>query len=549
MNLFELFVKIGVKDEASSKLSGITSALGSGLKAAASVGVAAISVAASGIAALTTAAVKNYAEYEQLVGGAKLLYGDAYDYIETRASEAYKNVQMSQNEYLTQVNGFATGLKTALNGNEQAAAELADRIITAEADIVAATGATQEAVQNAFNGIMKSNYTMLDNLQLGITPTKEGFQTMIDTVNEWNKANGEATNYQINNLADAQSALLDYIEMQGLAGYAAAEATGTISGSVASLKAAWQNLVTGVADDTADFEGLVSDFVESVGTAAGNVLPRVTTALNGAAQLITALLPTVIEAIPQLISEVLPQMATAAVNIVHALMNGISESSGTLITSAMEIIGILITGIVSLLPEIIVAGVQLIVALAQGLAESAPTLIPTIIDAVLLMVDTLIENAPLLLTAGVQLIAGLLQGLVSAIPTVVSWVLSVPKKIADAIIKGAPALFDAGKNLIEKLAAGFDVAWNSFIILVAGAVNQLINYINSIISAVGGLFGITDTISIPTLDTSKAESNVDRAMGILNGTGSTTNITINAVQQTPAQITRTATDIMQTARW
>lgn len=374
-------------------------------------------------------------------------------------------------------------------------------------------------------------------------------ERLISDANKLKAAQGETANLTIDSYADIIEAIHLVQTEMGITGTTALEASTTISGSVASMKAAWQNLVTGVADDTADFEGLVSDFVESVGTAAGNVLPRVTTALNGAAQLITALLPTVIEAIPQLISEVLPQMATAAVNIVHALMNGISESSGTLINSAMEIIGILITGIVSLLPEIIVAGVQLIVALAQGLAESAPTLIPTIIDAVLLMVDTLIENAPLLLTAGVQLIAGLLQGLVSAIPTVVSWVLSVPKKIADAIIKGAPALFDAGKNLIEKLAAGFDVAWNSFIILVAGAVNQLINYINSIISAVGGLFGITDTISIPTLDTSKAESNVDRAMGILNGTGTTTNITINAVQQTPAQITRTATDIMQTARW
>ena len=77
MTLFELFVKIGVKDEASEQLGKITNALGSGLKAAASVGVAAIGVAASGIAALTTAAVKNYAEYEQLVGGVDTLFKES----------------------------------------------------------------------------------------------------------------------------------------------------------------------------------------------------------------------------------------------------------------------------------------------------------------------------------------------------------------------------------------------------------------------------------------------------------------------------------------
>ena len=100
------------------------------------------------------------------MGGAELLFGDAYDFIAGRAANAYAHVQMSQNEYLQQVNGFATGLKTALGGNEQAAAELAARIIEAEADVVAATGNSQEAVQNAFNGIMKSNFTMLDNLDI-----------------------------------------------------------------------------------------------------------------------------------------------------------------------------------------------------------------------------------------------------------------------------------------------------------------------------------------------------------------------------------------------
>lgn len=174
---------------------------------------------------------------------------------------------MSQNDYLQQVNGFATGLKTAMGGNAQAAAELADKVITAEADVVAATGNSQEAVQNAFNGIMRSEFMMLDNLKLGITPTKEGFQQLIDTVNEWNEENGKATEYTIDNLADCEAALVDYIDMQGLAGYAANEAADTIEGSTASMKAAWENLATGMANNNADMTELVQDFVDSVFTA------------------------------------------------------------------------------------------------------------------------------------------------------------------------------------------------------------------------------------------------------------------------------------------
>ena len=438
MNLFELFVKIGVDDQASGQLKKITASIGNGLKTAAKVGLGAITTVSAGIAGLTKLSIDQYKEYEQLVGGAELMFGDAYDYIADKAKNAFSTVQMSQNQYLQQANSFAIGLmnsfgdaaggiseetaeqmiksldkqvdafedateqqiklinkqytesmklideeeyqrlkaiddeiaainalteaeqeafekeeqeqrkaelqkrienaktreerekaeedladyieqiryeevleqrnieieklkakkdaiKEEMDSRRQAlkeqqeyeletykqtrdkeleylkehleqqekaimesvgsaskgtsasndaymkAAELADRIINAQADVVAATGVSQEAVANAFGGLMKNNFNMLDNLRLGITPTKEGFQEVIDKVNEWNEANGNLTNYQMGNLADMQSALVDYIEMQGLAGYAAKEAAGTITGSWGMLSGAWQN--------------------------------------------------------------------------------------------------------------------------------------------------------------------------------------------------------------------------------------------------------------------------------------------------------------------
>lgn len=286
-NVFELFATISLDtDEYERKLKDSenkTSTFADVLKAnlASGVIIAGVKKLAGVVADVGKAAYTSYARYEQLADGAQLMFGDAYDFVAEKARNAYKAVQMSQNDYLQQVNGFATGLKTALGGNVQAAAKLADKVITAEANVVAATGNTQEAVQNAFNGIMKSNYTMLDNLQLGITPTKEGFQQLIDKVNEWNAENGEATSYTIDNLADCQAALVDYIEMQGLAGYAANEAAGTIEGSTASMKAAWQNLATGMADSNADMEGLTKDFVDSVFTAGKNIIPRVQQIVTG----------------------------------------------------------------------------------------------------------------------------------------------------------------------------------------------------------------------------------------------------------------------------
>lgn len=281
MTVFELLGKISLDssdydngiDSAKQKTSTFAEVLKANLAGEAI--IAGVKKVASVVADIGKAAYDSYAEYEQLAGGAELMFGDAYEFVAQKAKNAYKTVQMSQNAYLQQVNGLATGLKTAMDGNAQAAAELADKVITAEADVVAATGNSQEAVQNAFNGIMKSNYTMLDNLQLGITPTKEGFQQLIDKVNEWNEENGKATEYTIDNLADCQAALVDYIEMQGLAGYAANEAADTIEGSTASMKAAWENLATGMADDNANMEELVQNFVDSVFTAGNNIVPRV----------------------------------------------------------------------------------------------------------------------------------------------------------------------------------------------------------------------------------------------------------------------------------
>lgn len=519
MNLFELFVKIGVKDEASGNLSKIAGNLGNGLKAAARVGVAAMSVAASGIAALTSAAVKNYAEYEQLIGGAELLFGEAFDFVAEKAANAYSTVQMSQSEYLQQVNGFSTGLKTALDGNAQAAAELADKILTAEADIVAATGTTQEAVQNAFNGIMKSNYTMLDNLQLGITPTKEGFQEMIDKVNEWNAANGKATKYQIDNLADAQSALIDYIAMQGLAGYASMEAAGTISGSFAMVKATWQNLITGVADKNANMESLIGNFVTAAGTAASNLIPVITQAIAGAGNLVTELAPIIATALPEMVNTVLPSLLTAAMALVEGFVNALVQMAPSLVTAAVSLVSQLVEFLINNLPMLIDSAIEIIMALIDGIVQFLPLLITAavaiITELAVRLTDPgtltqlvmsalailsavcqgIFQNLPVLLQAAIQIITQLVEFLIS--PDNLAMIIKEAATIVMALVTG---LLDAGfklviaagelvgtivetilntdwiavgQSIVSSIAAGFGAAWDKFKSWVSGETNGL----------------------------------------------------------------------------
>ena len=467
MNLMDLFVKISVDDQASSQVETLSGKLKNGLVTAAKVGTAAVAAAGTAIVAIGKQAIEQYAEYEQLVGGAELMFGDAYDFVAEKAKNAYSTVQMSQNDYLKQVNGFATGLKTALGGNAQAAAELADKIINAEADVVAATGNSQEAVQNAFNGIMKSNYTMLDNLQIGITPTKEGFQEVIDKVNEWNAANGEATNYVIDNLADAQSALVDYIEMQGLQGYAANEAANTIQGSLASMKGAWQNLLTGVANDNANFEVLVSNFVDSLVGVGENIIPRINIVIQGLTQLITEASQTIIPLAVETLLQNLPAIVAAGMDLIMALVNGILDNIDLLIDCTIELIDVVVNKLIENLPKLIDGGIRLIIALGIGLIEAIPQLVGKIPEIITAIIEGFASGASRILDIGKNIVEGVWQGIKNA----AKWLKDKIFGFFDGIIGGVKDFLgihspsrvfaDMGKNMALGIGEGWDNQYDS----------------------------------------------------------------------------------------
>lgn len=500
MNLLDLFVKISVQDEASENVETLSGKFKNGLATAAKVGAAAVGAAATGIAVLTKNALNNYAEYEQLVGGAKLMFGEAYDYIADKAKNAYSTVQMSQNDYLQQVNGFATGLKTALGGNERAAAELADRIINAEADVVAATGNSQEAVQNAFNGIMKSNYTMLDNLQIGITPTKEGFQEVIDKVNDWNDVNGRATAYQIENLADCQSALVDYIEMVGMQGYASREAADTIQGSVASMKGAWSNLLTGIADDNADFMALTGNFVDSVVAVGKNIIPRISVILGGISQLVSSASTTIIPMVITTITDNLPMLLQAAVTLVGALGQGIIDNLSAITQAAIDILFFLANGLIENLPTLIDGIVQVTLTIVQML--TSPDFLTQLIETAILLIMTLaqglIDAIPQLIAAVPLIIGNLLAAIIVELPNIIQMGIDLLFALIDGIIQCIPELVAAVPTLIIAFINGIV---NNLDKIILAAPQIIVSLITGIIGAIPELVAAVPRIIAAIADT------------------------------------------------
>ena len=134
MNLFELFFKIDVDDQASDKISGLSSKLGNGLKTAAKIGAAAVAAAGTAIVAIGKQAIEQYADYEQLVGGVETLFKQSSDTVMSYAENAYKTAGLSANEYMNTAISFSASLLQSLGGDTEAAAKYADMAITDMSD-------------------------------------------------------------------------------------------------------------------------------------------------------------------------------------------------------------------------------------------------------------------------------------------------------------------------------------------------------------------------------------------------------------------------------
>ena len=488
MNLFELFVKIGVDDQASNKLSDLSSKLGNGLKTAAKIGTAAVGAAAAGITALTTAAVNNYAEYEQLVGGVETLFKTSSDKVMEYAENAYKTAGLSANEYMETVTSFSASLLQSLDGDTAAAAEKADLAITDMSDNANKMGTSMEMIQNAYQGFAKQNYTMLDNLKLGYGGTQAEMQRLI------------ADAAELSDTVDAQSMSFDNIveaihvvqtEM-GITGTTAKEAGMTIQGSVASMKSAWENLLTGLADGNANIEQLVDNLITTIvgdGTETnlgvlGNILPAVQTALNGASTLVSKALPKIMKIIPATINDNLPILAKAAAGIIQSLVDGISKNQKMLFGTILDVVTYLARTFIEMLPQIVELGLELIVSLSDGIAESLPKLVPTIVDVVIQIVDTLIDNVDMLVDASIAIIIALADGLINALPKLIEKAPEIIAKLVEALVTNAPKLLEASLNLIVTLANGLITSIPQLIKAIPQIVTAIVNGFTSLMSKI-----------------------------------------------------------------
>lgn len=417
----------------------------------------------------TTNAVNAYGDVEQLRGGIETLFGDSAQKVLADADEAFRTAGMSASQYMDTSIQSAASLINSLGGDQSKAAELMNMSITDMADNVNKMGTSMEAVQNAYRGFSRGNFTMLDNLALGFAGTKEGMQDLLDKAQEIS-----GIKYDISSYADMVEAIHVVQTEMGITGTTSKEAAQTIQGSLGAMKSAWENLTAGLADPDANLGELVGKMVDTSSTALENIIPAVERAFDGIGNMVEEMAPVIMEKVPELIMSVGPSVAEAGLSLVTSLWTVVQESAPRMMEAGIGFINNIANGITQAVPTLLSkalpmllsfsetlrsgagtlvdAGINLLLNLAQGIMDSVPMLLEQLPDIIINIAGVINDNAPKLLVAGVELIVTIGKGIVQAIPALIE---NFPK-IFQAILAVWSALnwMDLGRKALTAISNG-----------------------------------------------------------------------------------------------
>ena len=517
MNLMDLFVKISVDDQASSQVETIGSKLKGGLVTAAKAGAAAVAAAGTAIVAIGKQAIEQYAEYEQLVGGVETLFKQSADTVMGYAENAYKTAGLSANKYMSTVTSFSASLLQSLGGDTEAAAKYADMAITDMSDNANKMGTSMEMIQNAYQGFAKQNYTMLDNLKLGYGGTKEEMQRLLEDAE---KLSG--IEYDISSYADIVDAIHVVQTEMEITGTTAKEASTTIQGSLASMKGAWKNLLTGVADDNANFERLVNNFVDSLVTAGENIIPRVKVTIQGVTNLISQASQSIVPLVLQTLIETAPSLISAGMDLVVALIDGISSNASSVGKCIMDIISVILEKLSKSIPELLVAGVNIVFGLVQGLIDGIPAIIAALPTVITELVNGLLGAIPQIIQAGITLLTALVGALPEIIQAIVNAIPLIIDGIINAIVQSIPLIIQAGIDLLLALIAALPEIITAIVDaipqIISGITDALIGNIDKIIDAGVQLF-VALIENLPTIIVEIVKAVPDIIAGIVKAFG------------------------------
>lgn len=445
----------GIKGSITQALGGEASSAGESLGSSL-VGKIKGVIAAAGIGAALGKTLTEGAALQQSIGGVETLFKDSANTIKQYAAQAYSTAGVSANSYMEQVTSFSATLLQGLGGDTAAAAKYADMAIVQMSDNANKMGTDIGAIQYAYQGFAKDNYTMLDNLKLGYGGTQSEMARLInesgvlgDSVKVTAQTVKDVPFYKI---IEAIGVIQDKLEITGTT---ANEAATTFSGSFASMQAAASNFM-GALMLGQDLQPALNGLATTVTTfLVSNLLPAIWNILSAFPSALVTFVQTLI---PQLIAAMqqnFPNLMTTGTEMLQSIGSGLVQGIPTLLAQALPMLLQFTQTLRSNFGTIVDAGLDLLLNLAQGIANAMPTLIEYVPQIVSNVAGLINDNAPKILQAGVQIIITLVSGLIQSIPVIIQNMPAIIKAITDTITAvnwislGATVVTSIGKGLVS----------------------------------------------------------------------------------------------------
>lgn len=415
-------------------------------------------IVAAGIGKIISDSINMGGALQQSLGGVETLFKDSADTVKAYAAQAYKTVGLSANDYMEQTTSFAASLLSSVSQDTQAAADLANMAMVDMADNSNKMGTSMQDIQNAYQGFAKQNYTMLDNLKLGYGGTQAEMQRLLKDAE---KISG--VHYDLGNLADMYSAIHVIQKEMDITGTTAKEASTTLTGSFAAMKAAAENVLadwsTG-ADLTAPLQGLVETAQTFL---VGNLLPMIGNVLAG---------------IPELVYTLVPEILQSGTQLVTSLAEGFTQGIPDFLSNALPQLLQFTEELRANAGVFVDAGLNLITQLLNGLIAGLPDLIAYVPDIIINICGVINDNMPKILAQGVSIIVQLIAGLVQTVPSLLAnW-----KKILEAVLSVISAInwLNIGKNILTGVANGVKSMGSSMLNAFKGGFSSALNWIKSL---------------------------------------------------------------------
>ena len=415
-------------------------------------------IAAAGIGKIISESINLGGALQQSLGGVETLFKDSADTVKAYAAQAYKTVGLSANDYMEQTTSFAASLLSSVSQDTQAAADLANMAMVDMADNSNKMGTDMQDIQNAYQGFAKQNYTMLDNLKLGYGGTQAEMQRLLKDAE---KLSG--VHYDLGNLADMYSAIHVIQKEMDITGTTAKEASTTLTGSFAAMKAAAENVLadwsTG-ADLTAPLQGLVETAQTFL---VGNLLPMIGNVLAG---------------IPELVYTLVPEILQSGTQLVTSLAEGFTQGIPDFLSNALPQLLQFTEELRANAGVFVDAGLNLITQLLNGLIAGLPDLIAYVPDIIINICGVINDNMPKILAQGVSIIVQLIAGLVQTVPSLLAnW-----KKILEAVLSVISAInwLNIGKTILTGVANGVKSMGSSMLNAFKGGFSSALAWIKSL---------------------------------------------------------------------